>query len=1054
MEQMKLQGTLEDHNGWATQIATTTRDDRTTVISSSRDKTMIIWDVDSSSVNETGHAGRPLKGHGHFVSDVCKFTIQEDCHTDWVSTVRFSPNVRDPVIVSAGWDKVVKVWNLGLVHVAGPSKFLEEKPCKANHLNYMIVERAMSAIEKMKIAEPKLWSRLLTESLNDSKGTHVVVGIEWGCNVIVSLDFDYLSLEESFKVKVFTDDPNPTVASPRTLSGTLRTLQEAAHHSDNGKRFPINYLLLDLKSLFKELKKPHEADASFKKLSKKQLERLTITMIDAESQFELIEQMGRLMERRLRELSKEELNEFMAYDEQCATNKLTLVKAVKDLLPQARGNNEDAREEIVEISLKEYNEWATVKGVEKFHERFANMIVALGLSEAEVGWEKFFCTLLLAEEDLEPEQSSPELEYDLGNKFYCGCGACDVTSFTFRCCNDFHGNEFLAFDEQRLKRYLSTLTPYERINILVIGKTGVGKSTWINATATYISHDTLEAAAANEFTHLIPFQFTTTNVTPEKTDIIKIKIGDDKNEVYREKMSCTQHPRAHYFKNNDQRRVYCIVDTPGVGDCQGIEKDKENMQNIVNFMGNLGEINLICFLLDPNEARLDPPFEFCFKELIMQFHRSAIHNIAFCFTKASGVGYKVSETIVPLQTLVNEIKERQRIEIVLNDKNLFVFDNIAYRYLAYLHKMEEPEKDQALLDLYARSYKVSANETKKMLDQALQTPPHRVEDTLHLNYTRRIVKELALPLTMIGTKVVETINEIKAQEKRAQENRGKESEMLKVLKVKVQFYRFKMTYVDKMVCSNCTTQVEFTGVERDKVIEADPSLATQNPVVMVSGGHAGKVDGKWTCKECGPNFPQVMVDRSFAKVYEDREEIDECVQKRLKEAIDDRERCQILIQQKSLLKDELEQEMRSIQKAAARFGVFLKENSITAYNDITEQYLLILMDLQKKQGARRGARYESLAKMLEIHKIEVAILEQHMNNNLGNLKKTSSDDVIKTAEALKQLKHYGKDIHQALEGVKQWVAKGGDLEPPSVYNPSRQKNRFLNFLPNFVTKRF
>ncbi|ETN74334.1 hypothetical protein NECAME_13021 [Necator americanus] len=38
---------------------------------------------------------------------------KEDCHTDWVSTVRFSPSTRDPVIVSAGWDKIVKVWNLG-----------------------------------------------------------------------------------------------------------------------------------------------------------------------------------------------------------------------------------------------------------------------------------------------------------------------------------------------------------------------------------------------------------------------------------------------------------------------------------------------------------------------------------------------------------------------------------------------------------------------------------------------------------------------------------------------------------------------------------------------------------------------------------------------------------------------------------------------------------------------------------------------------------------------------------------------------------------------------
>merc|ERR1712133_98479 len=38
--------------------------------------------------------------------------IQEDGHQDWVSCVRFSPNNQNPIIVSAGWDKYVKVWNL------------------------------------------------------------------------------------------------------------------------------------------------------------------------------------------------------------------------------------------------------------------------------------------------------------------------------------------------------------------------------------------------------------------------------------------------------------------------------------------------------------------------------------------------------------------------------------------------------------------------------------------------------------------------------------------------------------------------------------------------------------------------------------------------------------------------------------------------------------------------------------------------------------------------------------------------------------------------------
>ena len=42
----------------------------------------------------------------------CKYTITEDMHTDWVSPVGFSPSAKMPLIVSAGWDKLVKVWNL------------------------------------------------------------------------------------------------------------------------------------------------------------------------------------------------------------------------------------------------------------------------------------------------------------------------------------------------------------------------------------------------------------------------------------------------------------------------------------------------------------------------------------------------------------------------------------------------------------------------------------------------------------------------------------------------------------------------------------------------------------------------------------------------------------------------------------------------------------------------------------------------------------------------------------------------------------------------------
>lgn len=42
----------------------------------------------------------------------CKHTFDDKAHEDWVSCVRFSPNPAAPVAVSAGWDKVVKVWSV------------------------------------------------------------------------------------------------------------------------------------------------------------------------------------------------------------------------------------------------------------------------------------------------------------------------------------------------------------------------------------------------------------------------------------------------------------------------------------------------------------------------------------------------------------------------------------------------------------------------------------------------------------------------------------------------------------------------------------------------------------------------------------------------------------------------------------------------------------------------------------------------------------------------------------------------------------------------------
>lgn len=76
--------------------------------------------------------------------------------------------------------------------------------------------------------------------------------------------------------------------------------------------------------------------------------------------------------------------------------------------------------------------------------------------------------------------------------FYCGCGRNNVGNANFRCKDiDKHGDQFTAYMGKALSEQLRYIGEK---NLLILGETGVGKSTWINAFANFITYDTLEDA--------------------------------------------------------------------------------------------------------------------------------------------------------------------------------------------------------------------------------------------------------------------------------------------------------------------------------------------------------------------------------------------------------------------------------------------------------------------------------------------------------------------------------------------------------------------------------
>jgi len=129
----QLRGVLKGHSGAITSIATTT-ESHDMILSSSRDKSIIVWNLTREDPTEYGYARRALRGHSHVVQDVVissdgQFALSGSWdgslrlwdlnfgtttrrfvgHSKDVLSVAFSVDNRQ--IVSGSRDRSIKLWN-------------------------------------------------------------------------------------------------------------------------------------------------------------------------------------------------------------------------------------------------------------------------------------------------------------------------------------------------------------------------------------------------------------------------------------------------------------------------------------------------------------------------------------------------------------------------------------------------------------------------------------------------------------------------------------------------------------------------------------------------------------------------------------------------------------------------------------------------------------------------------------------------------------------------------------------------------------------------------
>ena len=106
--------------------------------------------------------------------------------------------------------------------------------------------------------------------------------------------------------------------------------------------------------------------------------------------------------------------------------------------------------------------------------------------------------------------------------------------------------------------------------------------------------------------------------------------------------------------------IFTIIDTPGIGDTNGRNQDKENIDSIVSQISNMGDLHAILFVCKSTESRLDSALIYMIQEVQYMLPKAYKDNILICLTAATNPT-KI-DSIAPLKEMGFDTKKVYKFE--------------------------------------------------------------------------------------------------------------------------------------------------------------------------------------------------------------------------------------------------------------------------------------------------------------------------------------------------------------------------------------------------------
>lgn len=262
----------------------------------------------------------------------------------------------------------------------------------------------------------------------------------------------------------------------------------------------------------------------------------------------------------------------------------------------------------------------------------------------------------------------------------------------------------------------------QHIKLVVIGRTGAGKTTFINSIV-----NLFYGVKYPEKRHIAitqNFELRDKNGNPVKIriecnmDEFKDKQSDnDKGQQF------SQTHKCHIYTLESNGLKLSLIDSPGLGDTGGIKQDQQNVANIVNGVRQLSNFNAICLVHKGIDSRVDDMLLYLINELKGMLTKECQKNFIICFTG------------VVNPTKIDSLGAMQQMEIPTD--NYLYFENDCLLPLNLI-----PNYDEDYEEMTTMYWNRNMKNFKKLLEIASNMIPQSSEPIMVLHHNKSMLHRL------------------------------------------------------------------------------------------------------------------------------------------------------------------------------------------------------------------------------------------------------------------------------------------------------------------------